>query len=344
MINNPEYKSILECLGRETRDTLQAVLGSLDLLGEGKLSPGQIEHVRQCRAGAHQVIRMVDEVLMLGAGSPFADAEFRPFSPLERVRTISEVLGPLAAQRGLTLELEAAPGMPWIEANADAFEHIVTRMIEHAIRSVEGGSICLSVECSDPQAEGSATVGVIVRAPRWTVSEDRLTLRLVQAFACRMGAAFKHSEGRLDISFRAKVAGAGTGPVSVPGIRILVAEDCDDSFELVSVYLREQPCSISRARDGEQAVAMVTSGRHDMIFMDINMPRLDGYAATKRIREWETAQCRKRMPIIVLSAKALESQMRDGAIVGCSGYIEKPFPKSLLINTLNRYAPDISFS
>ena len=136
-----------------------------------------------------------------------------------------------------------------------------------------------------------------------------------------------------------KVADGGRRSPSKPSIRILVAEDCDESFQVVKVYLREEPCSISRAIDGHQAVAMATSGHYDIVFMDINMPRLDGYAASQQIRDWETAHCRKRMPIIVLSANALESQMRNGAIVGCSGYIEKPFPKATLVNTLNRYAP-----
>ncbi len=68
---------------------------------------------------------------------------------------------------------------------------------------------------------------------------------------------------------------------------------------------------------------MVKRGDYDFIVMDVNMPHLDGYAATRLIREWETERGRAHVPILLLSADDLGRQARLGAIAGCSGYLTK---------------------
>ena len=176
--------------------------------------------------------------------------------------------------------------------------------------------------------------------------DDHLTVHLARDLASQIGATFQRFSGepesRIEISIPVKLVDSELAPGSKSSIRILVAEDCDESFQLLAAFLRGQPCSVRRAMDGVQAVAMATSGQHDIAFMDIHMPGLDGYAATQRIRDWETSHCRKRMPIVVLSTEALESQMREGAVVGCSAYLEKPVRKTTLVSTLNRYAADMA--
>jgi CheY-like chemotaxis protein len=345
-MNNKESKPILESLAREAKEALYHVLGSLDSVGDGKLSAAQTEHADRCRATVNGVIRDLEDVLIL-AGDPLADAECILFSAPERLRTIVEVLDPIARQRHLSLEMEDIPEVPWVEADAAAFEHIVTRMIEYAIRSVESGAISLSLRCSEPDEEGLSSLCVALRSPELTMPENRMALHLAKAFASRIGASIQlvlaGAHTRIEILVPVRMVNTNAPPLSDSGIRVLVAEDSDASFNLLSTFLQDQPCSVTRAHNGEQAVAMATSGRHDIVFMDINMPRLDGYAATQRIRDWETTHCRKRMPIIVLSSEALESQMREGAIVGCSGYLEKPVPRTILVRTFKSYAGALTY-
>jgi CheY-like chemotaxis protein len=68
------------------------------------------------------------------------------------------------------------------------------------------------------------------------------------------------------------------------------------------------------------------------------MPGLDGYTATRLIREWETAEGRARRPIVMLSADDLERQRRMGGAVGCSGYLSKPANREQLLHALAYYA------
>ena len=337
MTTNNQNKSIFESIAGETADAMQCVLNSLNLLGDEELSPGQSAHFGRCLTSVHRVIHILDDVLMLGK-SPLK-AELTRFSPVERIYTIAEVLAPLAKQRNLSVEVDSSPGIPFVDADAAAFEQIVTRTLEYAIRTVLVGPISISIQCFDRDGENGNTIQVGVRAPEWPILEDHVALCLARAFASRMGTTLQHTlaESRIELSIPVTIADPKLPGADKLGIRILVAEDCDDSYNLLSALLEDQPYSLNRATDGDQAVAMATSGRYDMAFMDINMPRLNGYAATQRIRDWETVTCRKRMPIIVLSSNALESQLRDGAIVGCSGYLEKPVPRAILVRTISRY-------
>ncbi len=340
MTTNNQNESICESIARETAGVMQSVLSSLNLLGDEELSSVQSGHFGRCLTGVHRVIHLLDDVLMLSK-SALTNAELTRFSPAERIGTITAVLAPLAKQRNLSVEVDSSPAIPFVDADAAAFEQIVTRTIEYAIRMVLVGPISVSVHCFDRDAEGDTTIQVAVRAPEWPILEDHVALCLARAFASRMGATLQHivaeSESRIELSIPVTITDSELPRAAQPGIRILVAEDCDDSYNLLSALLEDQPCSLSRATDGGQAVAMATSGHYDMAFMDINMPQLNGYAATQRIRDWETLTCRERMPIIVLSSNALESQLREGAIVGCSGYLEKPVPRAILVHTINHY-------
>src|SRR5580704_2933338 len=95
--------------------------------------------------------------------------------------------------------------------------------------------------------------------------------------------------------------------------------------------------------------SVATTGAFDLLFIDIRMPVMDGYAATQRIRELETGTYRPRIPIVVLSAEDLRVQRRQGALAGCSGHLSKPLPKHELLEAIRVYSqvevtPPVSLS
>ncbi len=132
--------------------------------------------------------------------------------------------------------------------------------------------------------------------------------------------------------------GTETSPQAQRALRILVAEDSEDSFQLFRAYLQGQPHVVKRAGNGAEAVELGATGTFDLLFMDIRMPVMDGYAATKRIRELETGKDRRRMPIVVLSAEDLRAQRRQGALAGCSGHLSKPIRKQELLEAIRVYS------
>ena len=346
MFDDRKCKSLMESLARETESAMQGVIGSLNQLSDEDLSQAQSAHVNRCLSSVRRVLRSLDDVTMLNRG-PLTEVDFTHFSPEATVRRIVEVLAHSAQQRQVILELEATGASSLVWADAAAFEQIVSRTIEYAIHTVHEGVISvLILPGSGPIEDSVANIEVSISSPGWLLTQDPLTLRVARAFAARMGAAIRSvmtdAEGRIDITLPVRLTSTA-GTESTPRISILVAEDCDDNYNLLSALLEEEPCRLSRAIDGEQAVAMATLEQYDIAFMDVNMPGLDGFEATQRIREWETSNCRKRMPIIVLSANNLETQVRQGATVGCSGYLEKPVPKATLVRTINRYVKELVF-
>ena len=115
---------------------------------------------------------------------------------------------------------------------------------------------------------------------------------------------------------------------------ILVADDSADNRLLVAAYLRREPCELDFAEDGRIAFDKFKSNQYDMVFMDVQMPELDGLAATRLIRKWESENHRAPTPIIALTASALEEDVQRSHAAGCDLHLSKPIKKSILLNTI----------
>jgi CheY-like chemotaxis protein len=119
-----------------------------------------------------------------------------------------------------------------------------------------------------------------------------------------------------------------------PNARILVAEDATDNRFLIEAYLRTEPCTVTFVRDGEEAVKMATANDYDLILMDIQMPKKDGLAATRAIRQWESEQGRKPVPIVALTATAFEEDVQRSLHAGCNAHISKPVKKRVILKVI----------
>ncbi len=85
----------------------------------------------------------------------------------------------------------------------------------------------------------------------------------------------------------------GAEPEELRGLRILLAEDSQDNVLLIQSYLNASGCSVDLACNGKVAVQMCISGSYDIVLMDVQMPVMDGYAATRKIRQWESGEQRQ---------------------------------------------------
>ena len=91
-----------------------------------------------------------------------------------------------------------------------------------------------------------------------------------------------------------------------PGIRVLLVEDNPLNRLVVQAILAKLGCQVTVAGDGQEAVDSYQAGPYDMIFMDCQMPVMDGFEATQAIREWERRNVRPRTPIVAVTANALD--------------------------------------
>jgi CheY-like chemotaxis protein len=121
-------------------------------------------------------------------------------------------------------------------------------------------------------------------------------------------------------------------------MRVLIAEDSTDNRFLIEAYLRKEPCTITFVPDGEQAVDKAMSNDYDLIFMDIQMPNKDGLAATRAIRKWESECGRTPIPIVALTASALEEDVEQSLRAGCNAHISKPVKKRVILQAIRDVA------
>jgi PAS domain S-box-containing protein len=129
---------------------------------------------------------------------------------------------------------------------------------------------------------------------------------------------------------------ATTGPVSA--LRILVVDDSQENRFLVEQYLKDLGCRLDFAEDGQIAVEKFVSGVYNLVLMDLQMPVMDGYVATRRMRGWEEEQKRAPTPILALTASALERELQQAIEAGCNACLRKPVRLLTLLDAIGTYA------
>lgn len=117
-------------------------------------------------------------------------------------------------------------------------------------------------------------------------------------------------------------------------IRTLVAEDAPDNRLLIQAYLRHLPHQVDLAENGRVAVDKFISRPYDLVFMDVQMPELDGLDATRMIREWEKVHGIEPAPIIALSASVLDEDVKRALAAGCTSHIGKPAKKQVILSAI----------
>jgi signal transduction histidine kinase/CheY-like chemotaxis protein len=121
-------------------------------------------------------------------------------------------------------------------------------------------------------------------------------------------------------------------------LRILLVEDSEDNRRLIQSYLKHYPFQIDTAEDGREALRRYQEATYDLVLMDVQMPVMDGYAATRAIRAWERALGRAETPVLALTANAQQEDAVKSEAAGCTAHLTKPIRKSSLLDALSPYA------
>ncbi len=133
--------------------------------------------------------------------------------------------------------------------------------------------------------------------------------------------------------FKSKVEGKKQNDMK----KILLVDDSKDNRQLIELYLKKSPYLLDTAENGESAINKFKSNKYDLILMDVQMPVMDGYRATEKIREMELGSQLKPVPIIALTANAFKEDEQKSMSAGCTDHLTKPIKKILLIETIQKY-------
>ncbi len=363
-------------MSHEIRTPLSAVLGFTEILVDRLEDPANIESLEVIQKNGQFLLSIINDILdfsKIEAGRLSVAKE--NFDPAEELRGVAEVMRPHAREKGLGLRLEFADILPpTLRGDANRLRQILFNLVGNAIKFTSEGEVvvrsCLSLGLQPQFCVEVIDTGVginfeevqkLFEAFVQAESHDSRTyggtglgLTISKHLTEMMGGEIEVESGReggscfrvllpLDDISETESAQEPQEPLPAPGrlsARILVAEDNVANQRIAEAILQKAGCEVAIAADGRIAMDMERAAReagepYDAILMDIQMPVMDGIAATRALR---AAGC--RMPIIALTAHALEEDRHRCLAAGCNEHCGKPIDRNELIGKLAREIGD----
>ncbi|MBM4776644.1 MAG: response regulator [Archangiaceae bacterium] len=358
---NLAKSAFLATISHEIRTPLNGVLGTLSLLLE-QLDPRHHGLVRTAADSADVLLRLLTDVLdasKLEAGKlAITNAPFGPGEALGRVVALFE---PKAREKGLTLELTQAPSFPpQVMGDVHRFEQIVGNLVSNAIKftdagrvlvsaGTQGSALLVSVHDTGPGIPSALYGRLFEKFRQGDESRTRrhggsgLGLAISADLASLMGGQLRHvptaTGARFDVELPLPRAVPQTTPTPVPaarlfpGVKVLVVDDNAVNRLVAVSHLKKLGCSVEEAVDGADALDRAHDTDFHLIFMDCHMPGVDGFEATRRLRQQKGAS----LPIIALTASALEEDVKLCTASGMDGVLTKPVKRADFVTVLERF-------
>jgi len=367
---------LLAQVSHEMRTPMNAVLGFSDILARSPLRPEQAHYVEVLGHAGRQVFALINDLLdNARIESGRLELAVHPFNLADLVELQLELLRERAQSKGLWLRVFArTEAAGWVLGDAQRVAQIVTNLVGNAIKFTQYGGV--TVELS---RDAAGLMRLSVQDTGIGIAEDRLE-RIFQPFAqadasiarefggTGLGLAITRSLARLmggDVAVHSRLgegsrfeASLELPPAPTPQdelaesrtervapsrpLELLLAEDNDVNALVIDGMLTPLGHRVTRAHDGEQALAALRNGNgqggFDLVLMDMQMPGLDGLAATRQWRATEAAERRPRTPIVALTANAYDADVQQSLAAGCDAHLTKPISLTALLHALAKYA------
>jgi signal transduction histidine kinase/DNA-binding response OmpR family regulator len=361
---NQEKSRYLTMLSHELRTPLHGVLGYADqLLRDSKLNVAQVRQIGEIVRSAKHMRDVVNVVLDYARVEALGPALH--MQEIDVLRVLEECLAfvePSARARGLETRISAAPGAPVQFVTSELqLRQILINLLTNAVKYTPKGSVRLrlmggkehlTIEVADtgigiPEDQRHHLFNEYERfgAERTSIEGTGLGLAIAHRLARRMGGQMGHRDNPGGGSvFWLKLPSAKLGePETVytsgeadpmAGFAILVVDDSDMNREVAEEFLRAAGHDAIGTCDGYKAVRLAASRDFDLILMDMRMPGLSGLEATRQIRRLDGP--RARVPIVAVTANALDEHAEECRLAGMTGHLAKPFTQTELLAVVGR--------
>lgn len=372
---NAEKSRFLAMMSHEIRTPLAGMSGMADLLLSSKLDEEQRGYAAGVQAGAGALMRIINDLLDLSrveAGK--LTLEQLAFDPARLLRETVELHRVSALRKDLAVECSVDMGsVRAVVGDPLRLAQVMGNLISNAIKFTASGKITVSLQAgTDPAAPQRALLRFAVADTGGGIGAAALS-RLFQPYSQADSAvAREHGGSGLGLAIckhLIELQGGTIGCTSTPGLgatfsfvlpcelagapatappppaasgaplplRVLVAEDTEINRNLARALLKRMGCEVSEAHDGRAALAALETGSFDVVLMDCMMPEMDGYEAVTRLRALEAAEGRPRLPVIALTASALDGDRERCLKAGMDDYLAKPFNAAQLADMLRRW-------
>ncbi len=355
-------------MSHEIRTPLNAVLGMLQLLGHTPLSGEQADLLGKADGAARHLLGLLNSILdysKADAGQMVLDAQ--PFALRRLLAELGELLRANLGDKPLRLQVDVDPRLPdWLSGDALRLQQVLINLGGNAIKFTEQGRVELRLRCID-ERPGAVTVEFEVSDTGIGIAPEQqqqifaafsqaeastarrfggtgLGLAISQRLVQLMGGELQlHSTpghgSRFFFRLALPVAAApaalppppqATGP-RLAGLRLLLAEDNALNREVALKLLGREGARVDWAEDGHQALAALAAADYDLVLMDMQMPRLDGLQATRRLRReprWAA------QPVLAMTANASPADRAACLDAGMNGHVGKPFDLDELVQAV----------
>ncbi len=374
---NKAKSQFLAHMSHEIRTPMNAIVGLADLLLGGDLGLREQEYVRLLNASAETLLQLIDDVLDLSkieAGELIL--EEIDFDLHEVVGGSIELLTPRAQAKDVDLRLEIARGTPatW-RGDRVRLLQVLINLINNAIKFTDRGQVVVRVG-AESSGDQRAKVRVWVEDTGIGIAQEDqsrlflpffqvdnsttrkfggtgLGLTISKRIVDLMGGEIRIEStpgvgstfclsvllepGTSRSSRDAKEQVGGADPPTSHGFHILLVEDNPVNQLVASGLLRNLGYRVDAVGNGLEALEAFGRTAYDLILMDCQMPELDGYEATRRIRAREPLG--QRAPVVALTAHAMKGDREKCLAAGMDDYISKPVREAALRVALARWLP-----
>ena len=360
----------------EIRTPLSAISGGITLLSKTDLNPKQTKYVETIKSSVDNTLLIVNDVLNLAkleAGAYKKKSKNFLFS--EVLNGIMHVFRFKAEEKGITLDITIDEKIPAIlKGDISHLNQILLNLVSNAVKFTDLGGVIIDVELTEKNGSKCVVLfkvtdtgkGIrkgnlpnvfkryeqeeshVIKTSGGTGLGLSITKKLVELNDGEIGVDSKFMEGStfwfelpFEIGQQKKSAPETKSLLeknAIKGMRILVVDDNQLNREiLIDLFNHyEKDILFTEASNGVQAIDFLTKKEFDFVLMDIQMPQLDGYATSKKIRD-ELGL--KNLPIIAMTAHDLTDEAEKCFKAGMNDYISKPVDLDHLLNKMARFLP-----
>jgi PAS domain S-box-containing protein len=376
ILANQAKSLFLANMSHEIRTPLNGIMGMLQLIQTTSLDKEQNEFTTYALASCKRLTNLLGDILDLSKiDSGHMKLIPQEFSLKDVLGSLKQLFGPSAEQAGINFSIDVSPDLPeMLIGDSNRLHQIFNNLVGNAIKYTKQGSVLVELYPLESTKQDCCRVLFSVSDTGIGIPDDQID-HIFESFTqtdegfkrqyqgAGLGLAIVKKLVRLmggNIAIASEI-GVGTAvhfcaEFKVPNhkqvneineaqkrelnqnsLRVLVAEDDDVNQLAISRTLEKCNCSVVLVSDGEHAVQELGDQKFDLIFMDIQMPNVDGVEATKMIRSGKAGNSNMNVPIIALTAYAMIGDEEKFLQAGMDGYLAKPVDMDNVVNVLNKY-------
>ena len=359
---NRVKSEFLANMSHEIRTPLNGVMGLLQLLKSTSPDPEQGEYIDMALRSSDRLTRLLSDILDISSIEQ-GKLVIRPgVMDLRALETpVLELFGITAREKGIELSCRFYPELPRkVVGDEGRILQVLFNLVGNAIKFTERGSVTLEVSPVTGRVSDTARVLFVVTDTGIGIPEDKLGALFAPFFQVDSSYTRKHQGAGLGLAIVNRLVGLMNGRMfvdSVPGkgtsvsivltfatpaqdahavseepeaalthapARILLAEDDPDNQNVMSLLLKKAGYEVAIAEHGRRALEMLQEGDFDAVFMDIQMPVMNGLEATAAIRNSDALGAKRDIPIFALTSYAMDGDRELFLGAGMDAYLSKP--------------------